>query len=481
MGRRDPRHSSSATRRVLGAVLVLVLAVAGAAVLTGRADPLVSRAQARWDDWFGPDPDPRTEPAEVEPPDGLELPEVTPPAPPARALGPSGVSPSAVRRALAGPLSAPVLGRRVGVAVSGLDGPVAWSSGPDALVPASTTKLLTSLTALSTIDPRATFATSTVLDGSRVVLVGGGDPLLERRPTPGRADLATLARSTAAALSSQDRSTVRLAYDDSLFSGPAWNPTWPVTYRDVIAPITALMSDDGRPASGFGRVADPSLETATTFAALLRARGVRVLGAPTPAPAPASASALASVESAPVASLVDQLLQVSDNETAEVLLRQVGVATVGTGSTAAGLAGVREVLEERDVPLPVRQRDGSGLSRDNLVPPATLAGILQAVARSAADDPARALLPGLPVAGFSGSLALRFDDVPAAAVGRVRAKTGTLRGVRSLAGVVVGRDGTPMVFALMADRITGDRDEEAEAALDRAAAALATCRCGRAS
>jgi D-alanyl-D-alanine carboxypeptidase/D-alanyl-D-alanine-endopeptidase (penicillin-binding protein 4) len=226
-------------------------------------------------------------------------------------------------------------------------------------------------------------------------------------------------------------------------------------------------------------VADPSLETATTFAAQLRARGVRVLGAPTAGTAPAGATALASVESAPVAQLVDQLLQVSANETAEVLLRQVGVATSGTGSTAAGLAGVREVLSSRDVPLPVRQRDGSGLSRDNLVPPATLAGILQAVAGSADDDPARALVPGLPVAGFSGSLALRFDDVPDAAVGRVRAKTGTLRGVRSLAGVVVARDGTPMVFALMADRITGDQDEVAEAALDRAAAALAACRCGR--
>jgi D-alanyl-D-alanine carboxypeptidase/D-alanyl-D-alanine-endopeptidase (penicillin-binding protein 4) len=460
-------------------LLVLVLVAAGALVVTGRAEPLVDRAEQQWDTWFGEHPDPRTEPAAVEPPDGLELPEVSAPAPPTRALGPTAVSPAAVRRALAGPLSARVLGRRVGVTVSGLDGPVAWSSGPDALVPASTTKLLTSLAALSTIDPRATFATRTVLDGSRVVLVGGGDPLLERRPTPGRADLATLARATAAALSASGRDTVRLAYDDSLFSGPAWNPTWPVTYRDVIAPITALMSDDGRPASGFGRVADPSLETATTFAAQLRARGVRVLGAPTAGAAPAGATALASVESAPVASLVDQLLQVSDNETAEVLLRQVGVATSGTGSTAAGLAGVREVLSSRDVPLPVRQRDGSGLSRDNLVPPATLAGILQAVARSAADDPGRALLPGLPVAGFSGSLALRFDDVPESAVGRVRAKTGTLRGVRSLAGVVVARDGTPMVFALMADRITGDQDEVAEAALDRAAAALAACRCGR--
>ena len=44
----------------------------------------------------------------------------------------------------------------------------------------------------------------------------------------------------------------------------------------------------------------------------------------------------------------------------------------------------------------------------------------------------------------------------------------------------VARDGTPMVFALMADRIPEVDDETAEAVLDRAAAALAACRCGRA-
>ena len=92
----------------------------------------------------------------------------------------------------------------------------------------------------------------------------------------------------------------------------------------------------------------------------------------------------------------------------------------------------------------------------------------------------RALLGGLPVAGFSGSLTLRFDDAPPAAVGAVRAKTGTLSGVSSLAGTVVSRDGVPMVFALMLDRVKAADEGYAEAALDRAAAALGACRCARA-
>ena len=95
------------------------------------------------------------------------------------------------------------------------------------------------------------------------------------------------------------------------------------------------------------------------------------------------------------------------------------------------------------------------------------------------DDPVRAVLGGLPVAGFSGSLTFRFDDAPPAAVGAVRAKTGTLSGVSSLAGTVVTRDGVPMVFALMLDRVGAADEGFAQAALDSAAAALGACRCAR--
>ena len=473
------------------ALAVVALVAAGGVVLSGEAEPTLDRVVAWGEDLLGEDPDPRTEPAEVEPPDGLVLPDVEPPAPAAVALGARPVSATAVRRAVSGPLGQPVLGPRVGVAVAGLTGETAYDAGPEGLVPASTTKLLTAVAALDTIEPGTTFATRAVLDGDDLVLVGGGDPLLERAPDPDAApgvgpasgdgaDLTTLARRTAQALADRGVRRVRLGYDDSLFSGPAFNRTWPADYRDFQAPITALMVDDGSEADGFGREADPSEAAAEVYAAALRRAGVQVQGAPTPVAAPTDAELLAQVESVPVGSLVEQLVRVSDNETAETVLRHVGLASGGAGSTEAGIEGVLAVLEERGVPAPERLRDGSGLSRLNLIGPETLVGLLQAVAGSAADDPVRGLVPGLPVAGFTGSLAFRFDDVPPAAVGRVRAKTGTLRGVRSLSGVVVSRDGTPMVFALMADRIPGDRDEEAEALLDRAAAALAACRCGRA-
>ncbi len=121
--------------------------------------------------------------------------------------------------------------------------------------------------------------------------------------------------------------------------------------------------------------------------------------------------------------------------------------------------------------------DGSGLSRDNLLDPDTLTVLLE-LAGSAAQPDLRAILTGLPVAGFNGSLTERFVDEDG--LGFVRAKTGTLTGVSGLAGTVTDADGRPMVFALLADEIDLLDTLGARAALDAAASALAACRCGAA-
>ena len=86
---------------------------------------------------------------------------------------------------------------------------------------------------------------------------------------------------------------------------------------------------------------------------------------------------------------------------------------------------------------------------------------------------------GLPVAGFSGSLTYRFATRADSALGRVRAKTGTLTGVHGLAGVVTGRDGSVMLFVAIADRVKVRHTLFARDRLDQVAAALAGCACGR--
>jgi D-alanyl-D-alanine carboxypeptidase/D-alanyl-D-alanine-endopeptidase (penicillin-binding protein 4) len=245
----------------------------------------------------------------------------------------------------------------------------------------------------------------------------------------------------------------------------------------VVSPITALWVDEGRDASGFGRVADPSAEAASEFARALERAGVKVVGRPAPEDAGADAKVLARATGVPLGQVVEQVLAVSDNEAAEVLARHVGLAVAGKGSSAAGTDAVLATLRQLGVRTAnAKVYDGSGLSRENRIDPDTLVDVLRLA--SSADQPdLRSVLTGLPVAGFTGSLTFRFDNAPEPGRGRVRAKTGTLTGVSALAGVATDLDGVPMVFALVADRVKLRDTLEAQQTLDDLAAALGACHC----
>jgi D-alanyl-D-alanine carboxypeptidase/D-alanyl-D-alanine-endopeptidase (penicillin-binding protein 4) len=464
-------------RRTIGLLLVLALVLAGGA--TWRYD-LADR-------WFDREA-PADDPAAIAPPPGLDLPAVLPPGLVAPAVQPSALSKARVRRALAPYLGDPDLGRHVVATVAplGPGRPVMLGDGRPA-VPASTTKVVTSAAALLALGPDHTFDTTVVRAGPRrIVLVGGGDPFLSRAPAaageeapyPPRADVVTLAGQTAAALRQQGVRRVAVQYDAGLFTGPAESPQWEPDYvpDGVVAPVSSLWVDEGRPAEGLGRVADPALAAAQAFAAALAAAGIRVAGPPAPGTAPEAGETLARAASAPLSQVVERVLLVSDNEAAEVLLRHVGREVTGDGSFEGGRRGVTRVLREAGVRLPgTTLYDGSGLSRRSRMTPAALVGVL----RLAVDRPEiGAVLTGLPVGGFSGSLADRFLAGPVEGRGRVRAKTGTLTGVASLAGIATDVSGRPMVFVLMADRVARLKGTDAEVALDAAAAALGACRCG---
>lgn len=481
MARRRPRDPGGRTYAGPGAwshwlATLLVLVLVGSAVAAYRLD-----WGGRYLGW-GPDAD--TDPAAVAPPAGLTLPELPATRPVAVPAGSSTVDPTEVTAALTPGLSDKDLGRHVVATVGDLGGgqPV-FVSGSGAVTPASITKLLTTTAALATLGPDATFTTR-VVAGQRprdLVLVGGGDPFLAAEPAdrsayPPRADVVTLARQVAAAVPTR---RVRLSYDASLFTGPADNPAWEPGYvpEGIVSPITSLWVDEGRSPTGFGRVADPALTAARTFADALATEGVEVVGTPRPGVAAEGAPELGAVTSAPLTAIVQRVLDVSDNEAAEVLAHHVGLAVSGVGSFEAGAAGVLQVLSGLGVDVSGDQVfDGSGLSRRNLVTAATFGRVLQLAASP--DQPGlRAVIEGLPVAGFSGSLTYRFDKGAPEGRGRVRAKTGTLTGVHSLAGVVTDLDGNTMSFVVAADRVKADKSLAARVALDEAAAALAACHC----
>ena len=351
-----------------------------------------------------------------------------------------------------------------------------------ARIPASTMKLLTGGAALATYGPEHTFTTSVVkAKGNRIILVGGGDPYLSKKSRPDafpkRASITDLARATAAKLRKSKTTRVSLGYDVSLFSGPAWNPAWPSFYSDQVTRVSALWVDEGRVNGGSPgpRVADPAGNAAAAFAAALRQQGVEVTSV-REAKAPRSAAKVASVSSMPLQRIVEQVLMVSDNDGAEVLFRHVAVGAQRKGSSAEAAKAVRAVLTKLGVWVDgTTITDGSGLARETKVPAATMVRLLGLAAQHRHPE-LRALITGLPVAGVEGSLRSRyFDDQSEAGRGVVRGKTGTLRKVHSLAGLVRTRDGSVLVYAFLVNN--PKNDYQAKVWLDHVSAALATCGC----
>jgi D-alanyl-D-alanine carboxypeptidase/D-alanyl-D-alanine-endopeptidase (penicillin-binding protein 4) len=379
-------------------------------------------------------------------------------------------------------------------------GRVLLSEGGSRLAtPASTAKLATAAAALATLGAGARFTTRVVRGATAdsIILVGGGDPTLAANPFPAQdyprpATLASLAAATARALKAQGRRTVSLSYDTSLYTGPLLAPGWSASYVSTgdATSIVPLEVDQGRlTAAGLPedsddpynlrtRAADPAGLAAESFAVLLGADGIRVTGSPAAQTAPAHAAVLASVTSPPLSAMVEQMLQESNNVIAENLARQVALATGAPASFSGGAQAVIKTLRRLGVSGGISMVDGSGLSPQDAIAPGTLVQILElAVSRPGL----RSLLAGLPVAGFSGTLSggeSVFSGITGPAVGSVRAKTGNLSTVTALAGLAFDASGRVLAFALMADQIpSAGMLDQAAAAIDAAAGALAGCGC----
>jgi len=112
--------------------------------------------------------------------------------------------------------------------------------------------------------------------------------------------------------------------------------------------------------------------------------------------------------------------------------------------------------------------DGSGLSRRDVLAADTLLAVLQRMYDATLQSP---FMAALPIAGVDGSLETRMRDTPAA--GNVRAKTGTMSNIRSLAGYVTTRDGERLAFVAMVNNFEGS-GAAANQSLDAIAVRLAS-------
>jgi len=216
-------------------------------------------------------------------------------------------------------------------------------------------------------------------------------------------------------------------------------------------PYDALLVNDARVLGEDQRSSDPLAAAAREFVRLLAEQGVTVTGGAGSGVAPEGAGEIATIDSAPLPAVVAEMLTNSDNNTAEMMVKEIGLAVSGSGTRQAGLDAIAATLASWGIDTTgLALGDGSGLSLDNRITCRTLLDVLR---RATFDS---GLGQGLPIAGQTGTLIDVFGDTPMA--GRLRGKTGTLNNppfdqdppaVKALAGFVPVDGGGAVEYVLI--------------------------------
>ena len=295
--------------------------------------------------------------------------------------------------------------------------------------PASTMKLLTSISALDHLGARYEFRTSLYYTGSvkdsvltgDLYCVGGMDPLFDT------SDMKAFSESVKAlGIHTLRGKIVEVrGFKDSDLLGEGWcwdddNPT--------LSPLLIDKKD----------------EFASRLAQMLDKDSIFVDGPSTTGTLPKNALLLCS-RSHQLVDVLEPMMKNSDNLYAESMFYQLGAATGASPAKAShGRQMILKTLKNAGVTGQYKIADGSGLSLYNYVTPELLAKLLIYAYRKSG---IRYLYVSLPIAGEDGTLKKRMNDSPAHL--NVRAKTGTVTGVSSLAGYALAANNHMLVFSII--------------------------------
>jgi PBP4 family serine-type D-alanyl-D-alanine carboxypeptidase len=236
--------------------------------------------------------------------------------------------------------------------------------------------------------------------------------------------------------------------DESIFDARRYGPEWHHAFKGIESPPLSGLAVDRDVAARGTLVYDPARVAARTLRKALERAGVAVARTHVAVGhAPAEAAVMAQVLSPPLWRILRFMDRESDNFTAEMVLKSIGAYAGAGGTTAAGLAAARGVVDPMlgdDAPG-IRLVDGSGLSYSDRVSADAITRLLVA----SADDPSigAQLERALSVAGINGTLAHRMRI--AGVRGRVHAKTGTLDDASALSGYATTRSGGRVAFSIL--------------------------------
>ncbi|MFM9137124.1 MAG: D-alanyl-D-alanine carboxypeptidase/D-alanyl-D-alanine-endopeptidase, partial [Actinomycetota bacterium] len=327
------------------------------------------------------------------------------------------------------------------------------SAGP--LIPASNMKLVVAHAALNLLGPDYTFSTSArgVVDGSTIVgdlvIVGGGDPVLVTDDYPRREFFPTFNQTKVEELVDAlvakgiTAITGSVVGDESRFDTERYAPNLGLGIKGTeVGPLGALMVSDGTLATSPIKPDQPALAAATEITRLLAERGVTIAGSPRIGVVAADVGEITSVVSRPLRDILAEMLTNSDNNTAELIVKEIGVATSGVGSRESVIAAITQHLVDSGFStVGFVMSDGSGIDRANRATCRLFMEIL------AADGGYGDIGNGLAVLGKTGTL--RDILIDSIATGRLLAKTGTLTDVKTLSGFTRYGESLAVQFSLL--------------------------------
>ena len=418
---------------------------------------------------------------------------------------------------------------RTGVAVCDSEANILFRHrAGEAFAPASNMKLLTAAVVLSGLGANYEFVTEFLVEDGALIVRASADP---NWIAGGPNDPAKLFAGLAARLRSRGAGSLRaVQLDAGTFTGPSRPDTWPQDqlYAYYCAPTGPFVLQQGTfvvgikagggsraqvslvaPAAGYdirGVVQEVGVRKGATYGAIDEGGAIRVRGkfyrksprveiktsmkdpsrwyrdallhhlakggVRLDANGSAPSLGVVFVHRTSLLPAVRRMLEESSNFDAEQCLRVYGAESVASGSLAGGRealhSGVKALVGR--VPEGVVIADGSGLSRENRLTPGLLVVAMYELDQLGLGA---VMIDSLPISGRTGTLSKRFlgSDL----VGKVRAKTGWIRGASSLSGVVESDDGSRRWFSILMnyDRSVNGLNKHLKKIQERIVAAVA--------
>jgi D-alanyl-D-alanine carboxypeptidase/D-alanyl-D-alanine-endopeptidase (penicillin-binding protein 4) len=356
-------------------------------------------------------------------------------------------------------------------------------------------KIITSSTALTLLGPDYTYKTTFLVDGpvqdslldGDLIVIGRGDPTISDNmrgiATTVMDALADSIRAHGIRQISGRLVRVGNAFPDST-RGYGWE--WDdlgeyyaagvdeLIFNEGMAPTTPRPPPDTvRDSAYSGPAKDPATAYLNALNDALIRKGITLDAGVLDSilPTPIKMDTLFTFTSLPMRNILPALLKPSQNQIAEILLKTIGLERGGMGTADSARKIVGQLLLSWGVqPDGFVIRDGSGLSRHDMLTPETIVRVLDRIQQ---DTAFAVFYNALPIAGIDGTLQDRMKGTPAE--GNVRAKTGSISYARSLSGYVTTADGERLIFSILANNwvtpssvVTG--------IMDRIAVALAVYR-----